>query len=133
MFASTIALFLFLSLFESLSFCQRMAARLKYRLAADAIAFDAAWEVYNRQLTWFEKQTSDVVEKAWTGVPAEKTSVWPAAAAHLYLGVSPRGDPPTNWVITAKVQWPLPNGGSDLLGYEVVRARSDRNLFRATN
>lgn len=134
MFASSIALLLFLVLFEALMVCQRMAAKVKWRLAADLVAYDVAWDTFNRQLAWFDTQVTNA-QAAWTPLPSERTSVWVGGTAYVYLSITPSGIPTTNWVIRTNVQWPLPNGGYERLpdDYCVVRYRTDRNLFRATN
>ncbi len=74
-FASAIALLLFLSLFETLSVCQRMAANIKWRLAADALAYDLAWDTFNKQVAWFDTNVTSN-RAGWYPVPAERTSVW---------------------------------------------------------
>jgi len=134
MFASSIALLLFLVLFETLMVCQRMAANVKWRLAADMIAFDTAWDTFNRQLSWFDTQVTNA-QAAWTPIASERTSVWAAGTAYVYVSITPSGVPSTNWIIRTNVQWPLPSGGYARLpdDYRVVRYRNDRNLFRATN
>lgn len=134
MFASTIALFLFLVMLESLFFCRRSAANLKWRLAADALAYDTAMEVFNRKTSWFEANVTSATS-AWTAVPAERTSAWLRPdGAYCYVGVFPDASPATSWKIVTDVVWPLPNGGSQRLPTPCVvrRYRSERNLFRNT-
>lgn len=134
MFASAIALLLFLILFETLTVCQRLAANVKWRLAADALAYDLAWETFNKQTAWFDTRVT-VAQAGWHEVPAERTSVWYASGkAYYFRSITPNGVPASNWVIRTNVQWPLPGSGSAQLGrdYEVVRFRCDRNLFRAS-
>ena len=58
-FTSSIGLMLILVLFESLLFCRRTAADMRCRLAADTLAFDVAWDVFNRQTQWFDTNASD--------------------------------------------------------------------------
>ena len=135
--ASAISLLLFLVLFEALMVSQRMAANLKWRLAADSIAFDKAWEVFNWQLKKFE---TDVTEDqaSWTDVSLDQTSVFISnstmRAAQVMLIIKLNGSPVSNWVIQTSVRWPLPGSGSGQLPkyYELTRTRNDRNLFRAT-
>lgn len=131
MFASSIALLLFLSLFETLSVCQRMAADLKWRLTADALAYDKAWEVFNYKTEWFNGYTS--ASSAWYVVSSDQTSVWYAGGKAYYnLSITPVGSPISNWVIRTTVKWPLPSGSYAALpqDYRVVRMRNERNLFR---
>ena len=56
MVASALSLLLALTIFETASFSARAAYDIKSRLAADAIAFDTVWELYNRPLAWLENQ-----------------------------------------------------------------------------
>lgn len=133
MFASAIALLLFLVLFETLMVCQRLAADIKWRMAADTLAYDLAWETFNKQTAWFDTRVTAATAE-WAEVPAERTSVWyPEGKAYYFRSVTPFGVPASNWVIKTNVQWPRPGGGSSRLphDYEIVRFRSDRNLFRA--
>jgi len=136
--ASAISLLLFLVLFEALMVSQRMAANLKWRLAADSIAFDKAWEVFNRQLTWFENEVT-ASQISWTDVSLDQTSAFTSnskmKAAQVMLWITPNGSPSSNWVIQTSVRWPLPGSGYAELPkyYELTRTRNDRNLFRATN
>lgn len=134
LFASAISLLLLLSLLETLSVCRRMAANVKWRLAADALAYDTAWEYFNEQTSWFDAQFPEAKAK-WETVPTERTSVWfDNKPASLYWSVTPVGVPTTKWVIRTNVQWPLPGGGFGILpnDYLIERYRADRNLFRAT-
>ncbi len=131
MFASAVAMLLFLSLFETLSVCQRMAADLKWRLAADELAYDKAWEVFNYRTEWFNGCTS--ASSVWYEVPSDRTSVWYAGGKAYYnLSITPVGLPISNWVIRTTVKWPLPTGSYASLpqDYRVVRMRNERNLFR---
>jgi prepilin-type N-terminal cleavage/methylation domain-containing protein len=133
MFASAITLLLFLVLFETLSVCQRLAANVKWRLAADALAYDVAWETFNKQTAWFDTRVT-AAQAEWREVPKERTSVWYAdGKAYYFRSITPSGVPASNWVIRTNVQWPLPGKGNARLArdYEVVRFRADRNLFRA--
>lgn len=137
MFASTISLFLLLSLLETLSVCRQMAANVKWRLAADALAYDTAWEYFNKQTTWFDTQCSQATS-VWATVSSERTSVWfkgEGKSASVNWSVSPVGLPPTKWVISTNVQWPMPGAKFSKLpkDYVIERYRADRNLFRATN
>jgi len=131
-FASSISLLLFLVLFESLIFCRRSAANLKWRLAADALAYDVAWETFNKKTSWFEGNCGvDVSE--WHAVPEDRTSVWlPGRQASYCLSILPVGTPITHWQIVTDVVWPLPNGrwGQLPAPYVVERHRAERNLFR---
>jgi type II secretory pathway pseudopilin PulG len=135
MFASAIALFLFLTMLETLSVCRRIAADVKWRLAADAIAYDAAWAMFNQQTAWFDTQFP-LAKAQWESVPAEQTSVWyGGGTASLFWSVTPVGVPTTKWIITANVQWPVAGNKFAKLpkDYVIERHRADRNLFRATN
>lgn len=135
MFASAIALFLFLTMLETLSVCRRIASDVKWRLAADAIAYDAAWAMFNQQTAWFDTQFS-LAQAKWEAVPAEQTSVWyGGGAASLFWSVTPVGVPTTKWIIKTNVQWPVAGSKFAKLpkDYVIERHRADRNLFRATN
>lgn len=133
-FASTLTMLLFLVLLETLSVCRRIAADIKWRLAADALAYDVAWDVFNRKTSWFEANATQA-QAAWLAVPTNRTSVWVnGQKAYYYQAVIPVGTPATHWQIIADVQWPLPDGGAARLSqpYVVERHRADRNLFRNT-
>lgn len=133
MFASSIALTLILVLFETLSLCRNMAADIKWRLAADALAYDLAWETFNKQTVWFEKKIVTATAE-WKQVPVERTSVWlPGGEAFYFRSITPDGVPPTRWIIKTNIQWPLPGNTAARLpqDYEVIRYRCDRNLFRS--
>lgn len=135
LFASTISLLLLVSLLETLSACRRMAANVKWHLAADALAYDTAWAYFNEQTAWFDSQFSEAHAK-WEPVPAERSSAWSEKRpASLFWSVTPVGVPTTHWIIRTNVQWPLPNGGFARLpnDYVIERYRADRNLFRAKN
>ena len=56
MVASGILLVVVLTIYESVLFCNRVAYDVKSRLAAEAIAFDTAWELYNKQLRWLRQR-----------------------------------------------------------------------------
>ena len=134
MLASAISLLLLMSLLETLSACRRMAADVKWRLAADALAYDTAWAYFNEQTAWFDERFPEAQAK-WETVPADRTSVWfDKQLASLYWSVTPVGVPTTKWIIRTNVQWPLPGGGFSKLpdDYVIERCRADRNLFRAT-
>ncbi len=134
-FASTLALFLFLVMLEALIFCRRSAANLKWRMAADAFAYDKVWEVFNHQTDWLE--SNDIYHKtpSWQKIPKEKTSVWLREDDVYYrLIINPDDTPPTYWVISVNVAWPTPNGGSTSLPQPctVRRYCVNRNTFRNT-
>lgn len=134
LFASTISLLLLVSLLETLSACRRMAANVKWHLAADALAYDTAWGYFNEQTAWFDAQFPEAQAK-WETVPAERSSAWSEKRpASLFWSITPIGVPTTHWIIRTNVQWPLPNGGFARLpnDYVIERYRADRNLFRAT-
>jgi len=133
LFASSISLLLLLSLLETMSASRRMAANVKWRLAADALAFDTAWAYFNEQTAWFDANFPEA-KATWETVPAERSSVWfENRPASLFWSVTPLGVPTTNWIIRTNVQWPLPSGGFARLpkDYVIERSRIDRNLFRA--
>ena len=132
MFASVISLILLMSLLETLSTCRRMAANVKWRLAADALAYDTAWTYFNEQTSWFDERFPEAQAK-WETVSVDRTSVWfDQKLASLYWSVTPVGVPTTKWIIRTNVQWPLPGGGFSKLpdDYVIERHRADRNLFR---
>ncbi len=133
-FASSLALFLFLVMLEALFFCRRSAANLKWQLAADALAYDTAMDVFNRKTSWFEANATTAIS-TWSLIPAERTSVWFADdKAYYYVGIFPDASPANSWKIVTDVAWPLPNGGSQRLRSPCIieRRRVDRNLFRNT-
>ena len=135
MFASTLALFLFLVLLEALTFCRRSAANLKWRLAADAFAYDVVWDTFNHQTKWLE--SNDIYHKtpSWQKVPKEKTSVWLRGDDVYYrLIINPDSIPTTYWDISVDVAWPTLNGGSQSLPQPctVRRYGVSRNTFRNT-
>jgi len=135
MFASSLGLLLFLVLFETLLFCRRSAANLRWQLTADALAFDAAWDVLNRKTEWFDlNATPTAFPAGWQAVPPDRSSAFlRTGTPAYYLEVQPMGRPVTHWQIIANVQWPLPNGGARRLAqpYILERHRADRNLFRS--
>ncbi len=138
MFASTISLLLFLTLLETLSVCQRMASNVKWRLSADAIAYDAAWRIFNEQTAWFEKRFNRAGDDfaTWENVPKETSSVWYGdRRAALYWAVKPVGSPAKKWIISTNVQWPVPGADPVMLpkDYVIERCLSERNLFRGMN
>lgn len=136
MFASTVSLLLFLVLLESLTVCQRMAANIKWRLAADAIAYDTAWKIFNEQTEWFETRFNAEGQATWEAVPVETSSVWYGGqAASVYWSVTPVGMPTGKWSIRTNVQWPVPGGRSERLpaDYVIERCRAERNQFRGLN
>ena len=51
MVASALTLLLVLTIFETARFSARAAYDIKSRLAADALAFDTVWDLYNRQIS----------------------------------------------------------------------------------
>lgn len=133
-FASSISLLLFLVLLDTLSFCRRSAANLKWRLAADAFAYDQAWEFFNKKTSWFESEAM-FASSEWKPVPEERTTAWLSGQpepARYNLSITPIGSPVTHWQISTSVQWPLPEGGWGEMTepYIIERHRVDRNLFR---
>lgn len=135
MFASAISLLLVLTLLESLSVCRRMASNVKWRMAADSIAYDTAWALFNGQTAWFDTNFNQAKAR-WEAVPAATSSVWYGGqSASVYWSVTPVGVPTTKWVIAANVQWPLAGGKFAKLpkDYVIERHRADRKLFRASN
>ena len=131
MFASALALLLILSLFETISFCRRASANVKWRLAADAIAFDEAWEMFNKQTEWFDTSVP-TAQAEWITIDADRTDVWNGNnSAYLFRSIIPDGVPAKKWTIRTNVQWPSFNGSFKRLPreYEVVRYRNDRNIF----
>ncbi len=135
MVASGLALLLTLAIFESVLYCNRLAYDVKSRLAADAIAFDTVWEMFNRQLEWFDGQV--FATSSWTSLDTENYDAWGVNGSQVFVfsAVIPQGLPPTNWLLRANVEWPdLSGGGVKTLprDYEVIRARTQRNVFRPT-
>lgn len=134
LFASTLALLLFLIMLEALFFCRRSAANIKWRLAADALAYDIALERFNLKTDWFESNAT-TAQADWKPVPAERTSVWlNGQPAYYYCAIIPVGTPAAYWQILVDVQWPLLDGRTARLPqpYLMERHRADRNLFRNT-
>jgi len=138
MIASGLTVLLSVIIFESVLFCNRMAYDVKSRLAADAIAYDTAWELFNRQLTWFKAMAGVEAISRWEPLDETLYDVWGARSGEVlvYSEILPEGLPATNWEVRVKVQWPaLSGGGVSTLTrefYEVNRQKTDRNLFRAT-
>ena len=131
MFASALALLLILSLLQTIMFCNRKSSDIKWRLAADAIAFDETWEIFNRQTEWFDTEVTEA-QADWIAIDADRTSVWYGnKTAYLLRSITPYGVPASNWVIRANVVWPIQFGSYKRLptDYEIVRCRSDRNIF----
>ena len=132
MVASGMLLFLVLAIYESVLFCNRVAYDVKSRLAAEAIAFDTAWELYNKQLRWL-RQRAPVAMAGWEAVDPEQYDVWGDREAAVFWAVLPQGLPATNWVFRTNVQWPnAAGGGTSMLPQDFVieRGRTERNLFR---
>lgn len=132
MVASGMLLFLVLAIYESVLFCNRVAYDVKSRLAAEAIAFDTVWELYNKQLGWL-RQRAQVAMSGWEIVDPEDYDVWGARETAVFWAVQPEGLPPTNWVFRANVMWPNATGGGTSMlprDFVVERSKSDRNLFR---
>lgn len=88
-----------------------MGADIKYRLAADAVAFDLAWDVYNRPLSWFETNTV-ALSNNWKLDVSRMTTVWSTGRSFVLYTVtpSPLTGVASNWVITTNVKWPPPLG-----------------------
>ncbi len=132
MVASGMLLFLVLAIYESVLFCNRVAYDVKSRLAAEAIAFDTVWELYNKQLGWLRLR-AQVAMSGWEIVDPEDYDVWGAREAAVFWAVQPEGLPPTNWVFRANVMWPNATGGGTSMlprDFVVERSKSERNLFR---
>lgn len=135
MFASTIALFLFLTLLETMSMCMRMAANVKWRLAADVIAYDEAWDKFNQSTAWFDLEFS-TAKANWEVVSTNQAPVWyGGGTAFKFWSVTPVGVPVSNWIIRTNVQWPIPGGQVAQLpnDYVIERYRVDRKLFKSTH
>ncbi len=136
-FTSSIGLMLILVLFESLLFCRRTAADMRCRLAADTLAFDVAWDVFNRQTQWFDTNASDPADFPirWGWVPATRATAFAGVSTNdiqCFLSVRPNGTPITSWEIMTDVRWRQPNGGWVQLPqpYRLERHRVTRNDFR---
>ncbi|MDD4102123.1 MAG: hypothetical protein PHU80_05760 [Kiritimatiellae bacterium] len=141
-FASSLALLLFMVMLEALFFCRRNAALVKGRLAADAFAYDLALDLFNRKTEWFEQNASTNIAE-WFSLPPERTSAWSYSdrSASAFYWIAPSGGtPPSQWTIVTDVQWPLAGGGWARLNptngaapiYQMERRSIDRNLFRNT-
>lgn len=132
MVASGLLLVLVLTLYESVLFCNRVAYDVKSRLAAEAIAFDTGWELYNKQLLWL-KLRAPVAMAGWEPVDPEQYDVWGDRDAAVFWAILPQGLPPTNWVFRTNVQWMnASGGGASMLPHDFVieRSRTERNVFR---
>jgi len=133
MFASSITILLFMILFETLLTCRRMATAMKWRLAADAIAYDNAYEVFNRPLTWFDEVATNAIGD-WVEIPTSRSTAWGQGQAFAFWSVTPNGIPATNWTIRTDVSWESLNlsvGGTRLpRDYELVRHRTGRNIVK---
>lgn len=102
--ASAVALLIFLVMFEALFFARRVAAENKLRLAADSLAYDLTVELFNRELSWFEKlNVSDVWEDRGE-LPQGTNTLW-AGEVTYQRSVLPQGSPATNWIVTTSLQW----------------------------
>ena len=137
-FASSISLLLFLTLLETLSVCKRMASNVKWRLAADAIAYDTAWDKFNLYTT--PQSFSDAFPKAtnaWLEIPANQAPDWYGGGkAYKYWEITPVGVPASNWIIRSSVRWPLPGGGgkfSTNTFYVIERYWINRKLFLSSD
>ena len=138
MVASGILLFLVLTIYESVLFCNRVAYDVKSRLAAEAIAFDTAWELYNLPLPWLKKYARAPLPpdvSGWKFVDPEDYDVWGARSGEVLVRwmILPQGSPPTNWVICTNVQWPNGTGGGHSMlpkDFRLERSKTDRNRFR---
>lgn len=129
--ASSIVMLLFLACIETLLFYRRVAADIRWRIAANNVAYDTAWEVFNRPTTWFE--TVNVATGRWTVVTTNQTSAFRSGQAMSLISVTPVGMPVTHWVIQSDVVWDrLPMGGEGRLAQPLTieRQRVIRNVFR---
>ena len=139
MVASGLLLFLVLTIYESVLFCNRVAFDVKSRLAAEAIAFDTAWELYNLPLPWLKTYAWRPLPpdpSGWKFINPEDYDVWGARSDEVLVRwmILPQGIPPTNWVIHTNVQWPNATGGGHSMlpkDFQIDRAKTDRNTFRA--
>ena len=139
MVASGILLVVVLTIYESVLFCNRVAYDVKSRLAAEAIAFDTAWELYNLPLSWLKKHAVNPLPSdpsGWRFVNPEDYDAWGGLSDEVLVRwmILPQGSPPTNWVICTNVQWPnATRGGHSMLArdFQIDRAKTDRNAFRA--
>ncbi len=134
--ASALGLMLMLALYEGLLFCRRSAANIRYHLAADAVAFDTVWDVFNRKTDWFDSNVGAGISE-WKALPAERSTAFisePGRAPSFFLQIDPvfSGSSPPHWTITVDVQWPITSGAWRRLPQRFVvdRYRVDRNLSR---
>lgn len=141
MIASGLMMILSLAIFESVLFCSRLAYDIKSRLAADAIAWDAAWDLFNNPLTWFKTAGYSEINSDIDGMPLDAFafevcedpdaySAWGDRTEDVRVvrQVLPNGAPATNWTIRVKVQWPSLSGGAvGEMSNQVLRARINRN------
>ncbi|MFO7937807.1 MAG: prepilin-type N-terminal cleavage/methylation domain-containing protein [Kiritimatiellia bacterium] len=131
MFASSLALLLILTLFESIATCRNICNSIKWQLAADEIAFDEAWEIFNRHTEWFETSVP-AAQSDWSVVDSQMTSVWHGGQqAYLLRSITPLGMPANRWVIRTNVAWPVGNGNYKALttDHTIIRYQSDRRIF----
>jgi hypothetical protein len=136
MLASTLSMLVFMSLLETVAIGRRLASDAKYRLAADAIAFDTAWGLFNQYAT--PQSFSDRWPKptnGWVEVTADQAPDWHGRAkAYTYWEITPVGLPSSNWVIRTNVRWPL--GGTKFAtntNYVIERYWVSRKLFLDTD
>lgn len=136
-FTASIGLLLTMTLFEALLFSRRSAAHMRHHLAADAYAFDVAWDVFNRRTAWFDNNANNPTSfpAAWSPVPADRTSAFGGASTNqlfVFLSIRPNGIPVTSWQIMTDMRWRQPNNVWRQLPqpYVIERHRADRNLFR---
>lgn len=134
MVASALVVVLALMFFESTLFLNRMSYDVKTRLAADAIAYDEVWDLYNARLSWFEDGRYRNLVELYS-LPEGVTDVWGGRHGEVLLNrrVTPQPGTgfTTNWVIDVKITWPELSGNRvSTLDYTVNRMRTQRKAFR---
>ncbi len=139
MVASALSLLLALTIFETASFSARAAYDIKSRLAADAIAFDTVWDLYNLQRSWLSENAS-VSRSGWLPLDTTRYTTWGPRGDQVFvyweIEPDPAEFPPRRWTLKANVQWPSRSGsGVDTLArdYQVRRERTNRKLYAAGN
>ncbi|MDD4061073.1 MAG: hypothetical protein PHW08_10300 [Kiritimatiellae bacterium] len=139
MVASALTLLLVLTIFETARFSARAAYDIKSRLAADALAFDTVWDLYNRQISWLSENATES-RSGWVGIDPERNTTWGARGDQVFIyweiEPDPADFPPKRWTLKSNVQWPSYSGGGVQTlprNYQVRRERTNRKLFSTGN
>lgn len=139
MVASALILLLVLTIFETALFSARAAYDIKSRLAADALAFDTVWDLYNRQSSWLSENATES-RSGWVAIDAERNTTWGARGDQVFIyweiEPDPADFPPRRWTLKSNVQWPPYSGGGVQTlprDYQVRRERTNRKLYTTSN